>query len=118
MVHCNPADARVIFKSSQVAFFNDTNTFCFHSEIEHVLPASLILFTHLGVYVWSANDLETSFLHAPHTGLSAETKLNTNLRVHPHSSRMTEWRTVCDVHCKVYKWSCHHCQRRAFSCSF
>ena len=81
VMHCNPADARVIFKSSLVAFFNDTNTFCFHSEREHVLPASFIFFTHLGIYVWSVDDLETSFLHAPHTGLSAETfKLNTNLR--------------------------------------
>ena len=38
MVHCNPADARVIFKSSLVAFLNDANMFCLHSEIEHVLP--------------------------------------------------------------------------------
>ena len=76
MVHCNPADARVIFNSSLVAFFNDTNMFCLHSEIEHVLHASFNLFTHLGIYVWSANDLETSFLHAPHTGLLAGRPLN------------------------------------------
>ena len=81
VVHCNPADTRVIFNSSLVALFNDTNTFCLHSEKEHVLTASFNLFTHLGIYVWSANDLETSFLHAPHTGLSAETfKLKTKLR--------------------------------------
>ena len=40
VMHCNPADARVIFNSSLVAFFNDTNMFCLHRGIEHVLPAS------------------------------------------------------------------------------
>ena len=36
---------------------------------------------NLGIYVWSVNDLETSFLHAPHTGLSAETfKMKTKPR--------------------------------------